>query len=78
MSYIILRGRWCDIVLNIHGLAEDETEDKKDSFYKELEHVFGKFPKWHMKILLGVFNAKVGKEDIFKSTIGNENLHKIS
>jgi hypothetical protein len=28
--------------------------------------------------LLGVFNAKVGKEDIFKSTIGNENLHKIS
>jgi hypothetical protein len=31
-----------------------------------------------MKNLLGDFNAKVGKEDIFKPTIGNENLHEIS
>jgi hypothetical protein len=31
-----------------------------------------------MKILLGVFNAKVGREDIFKPTIGNESLHEIS
>jgi hypothetical protein len=50
----------------------------KDRFYKELERVFGKFPKYHMKILLGYFNAKVGREDIFKSTTGNESLHKIS
>jgi hypothetical protein len=31
-----------------------------------------------MKILLGDFNAKVGRKDIFKPTIGNESLHKIS
>jgi hypothetical protein len=31
-----------------------------------------------MKILLGDFNAKVGREDIFKTTIGNESLHAIS
>jgi hypothetical protein len=31
-----------------------------------------------MKILLGDFNAKVGREDILKLTIGNESLHKIS
>jgi endonuclease/exonuclease/phosphatase family metal-dependent hydrolase len=40
--------------------------------------VFDKFPKYHMKILLGDFNAKVGKENIFKLTIGNESLHEIS
>jgi hypothetical protein len=28
--------------------------------------------------LLGNFNAKVGREDIFKLTIGNENLHEIT
>jgi hypothetical protein len=31
-----------------------------------------------MKILLGDFSAKVGKDDIFKPTIGNESLYKIS
>jgi hypothetical protein len=50
----------------------------KDSFYEELERAFDKFLKFHMKILLGDFNAKVGREDIFKLTIGNESLHEIS
>jgi hypothetical protein len=50
----------------------------KDSFYKKLEHVFNKFPKYQMKILLGDFNAKVGMEDIFKTMVGNESLHEIS
>jgi hypothetical protein len=78
MSYIILRGRWFYIiVLNIHAPTEDKTDDVKDSFYEKLEVVFDKFPKYHMKILLD-FNAKVGKEDIFEMTIGNENLHEIS
>jgi hypothetical protein len=30
-----------------------------------------------MKILLGYFNAKVGREEIFKQTIGTESLHEI-
>jgi hypothetical protein len=40
-----------------------------DSFYGELEGVFDQFPKYHMKILFGDFNAKVGREDIFKPTV---------
>jgi hypothetical protein len=31
-----------------------------------------------MKKILGDFNAKVGKENIFKQTIGNESLHEIN
>jgi len=31
-----------------------------------------------MKILLGDFNAKVGRENSFKPTIGNESLHQDS
>jgi hypothetical protein len=31
-----------------------------------------------MKMLLGDFNAKVGRENNFKPSIGNESLHKIS
>jgi exonuclease III len=77
-SYIIIRGRWCDIiVLNVYVPSEDKIDDMKDGFYGELERAFDKFPKYHKKILLGDFNAKVGTEDIFKTTIGNESLHGI-
>jgi hypothetical protein len=77
--YVILRGRWCHIiVLNVHAPTEDKTDDVKDSFYEELERVFDEFHKYNMKILLGYFNAKVGREDMFKSPTGNESLHEIS
>jgi hypothetical protein len=78
MSYIILRGCWCHIILNVHAPTEDKIDDVKDSFYEELERLFDKFYKCHMKILVGDFNAKVGREDIFKPTIGKYSLHKIS
>jgi exonuclease III len=71
MLYIILRGRWCNIiVLNVHVPTEDKIDDIKDRFYEELEQVFDKFPRYHTKILLGDFNAKAGREDIFKPTLG--------
>jgi hypothetical protein len=58
--------------------CEDTSDDIKDSFYEELGRVFDQFPRYVMKILLGDFNAKVGREDIFKPTIGNESSHEIS
>jgi hypothetical protein len=59
MSYIIPRGRWCHIiVLNVHAPTEVKIDDLKDSFYKELKHVFHKFSKCHMKILLEISMTK--------------------
>jgi endonuclease/exonuclease/phosphatase family metal-dependent hydrolase len=78
MSCITLKGHWCDIVLNVHAPTEDKDDDVKDSFYEELEQVFDQFPRYHMKILVGDFNAKVGRKDIFKPVIGNESLHEAS
>jgi hypothetical protein len=49
----------------------------KENFYEELECGFHKFLHYDMKILLD-FSAKVWREDIFKPTIENESLHKIS
>ena len=60
---IVLRGRWRNIILvNVHAPSEEKSEESKDSFYEELEQVFDHFPKYHTKILLGDFNAKVGRE----------------
>ena len=79
MSYIVLRGCLCNmIVLNVHVPSEEKIDNSKDSFYEELEQVFKHFPKYHMEILLGYFNAKMGRENIFNPTVGNGSLHQAS
>jgi hypothetical protein len=37
--------------------SEEINDELKDSFYEELEQVLDNFPMYHMKILLGDFNA---------------------
>jgi len=58
--------------------SEEKSDDSKGSFYGELEQVFDNFPEYHMKILLDDYNARVGRQIIFKLTIGNESLHQNS
>jgi hypothetical protein len=62
----------------VYAQCEDKSDDVKDNFYEELGRVFDQFPRYDMKILLGDFNAKVGRDDIFKPTIENESSYKIS
>jgi len=79
VSYIVLRGHWCNIiVLNVRASSEEKSDDTKDSSSEELEQVFDHFPKYHTKSLLGDLNAKLGREDIFKPTTGNECIHQDS
>ena len=38
ISHIVLRGRWCNvIVLNVSAPSEEKSDDSKDNFYEELE-----------------------------------------
>jgi hypothetical protein len=75
----VLRGSWYNIsVLNVHAPTEEKSDDSRDSFYEKLGQVFDHFPKYHMKILLGNFNAKLGRKDTFKSTIGSESLRQVN
>lgn len=61
VSYIALRGNWCDIiVMNAQAPTEDESGDSKNSFYEELEQVFDNFLKYHKNS--GSFHKKVGRE----------------
>jgi hypothetical protein len=53
VSYIDLRGRWCNIIfLNVNASSEEKSDDSKDSFYEKLEQVLYHYPKYHMKIRL--------------------------
>jgi endonuclease/exonuclease/phosphatase family metal-dependent hydrolase len=62
----------------VHAPTEDKSDDIEGYLYEELERVFNQFPKYHMKILLEDFNAKIGREGVFKPTLANESLLKIS
>jgi hypothetical protein len=79
MSNIILRNHWCgNTVLNIYHPTDDKINNIKDTFYKKLDCILNKFHKYITKILLGDFKAKVGRDDILKTTIGNESSHEIN
>jgi hypothetical protein len=53
---------WCDIIaLNAHAPTEDQCDDKKNSFYEDLECLFEQFPKFYMQILLGDFTVNAGR-----------------
>jgi hypothetical protein len=73
LSYIVLKGRGLHIlVVNVHALSEEKCGELK------VEEMFDPFPKYYMKIFLGGFKAKLGREDIFKPIIGLEILHQNS
>jgi len=67
-----MRGRCCNIVLNVHIPKEDNVSN--DSFYEKLQD-FEQFAQYSMKILSGDCNAELGSKDIFKQTFGNASLH---
>ena len=36
VSYIVLRGRWCNIIfMTVHAPSEKKSDDSKDSFYED-------------------------------------------
>jgi hypothetical protein len=73
----VLDGRWYDItVLNVHAPPEDKNNDSSTICMKKQSKFH--LPKSQMKIISADFKAKVGKEDIFKPTSGNESLHEHS
>ena len=65
MSYIVLSGRWCNIiVLNVHAPSEGKSDEAKDSFYEELEQVFfnisaSTIQKFYYEILMQTWGEKI-------------------
>jgi hypothetical protein len=45
-------------VLNVHAPTGDKIDYTKDRFYEELEQVFDKFPRYHMKSFIRRFQCK--------------------
>ena len=72
-----LKGKFMNItVLSVHAPTEDKDVNVKEDFYKLLENTFNETPNYDMKIILGDFNAKIGKESYLRDVAGNFTIHE--
>ncbi|XP_054259423.1 uncharacterized protein LOC128984157 [Macrosteles quadrilineatus] len=71
-----LKGKFRNIsVISAYAPTEDAGDDEKESFYDQLSNTCKKIAKYDMCILVGDFNAKIGKEDFLKGIAGIHSLH---
>lgn len=76
---IRIKGTFYNYTLfSCHAPTEVSSDDEKDAFYDSLERAFDACPRSDIKILLGDFNAKIGREEAYKPTIGPFSLHEDS
>jgi len=59
---------------NAHAPTEDKDEEEKELFYATLEDTFN-LSKGDIRLILGDFNAKIGRVECYKSIIRNHSLH---
>ncbi|XP_025405871.1 uncharacterized protein LOC112680089 [Sipha flava] len=57
---------------------KDKSEEVKNAFYDELDRVCDGLTSGKPKIIIGDFNTKVGRERIYRPTIGINSLHSES
>lgn len=76
---IRLRGKWYNIsLIAVHAPTEEAEEGTKDAFYERLEQTVNEIPKEDMMLVLGDYNAKVGREETSQLQFGKHSLHASS
>ena len=68
-----IRGRFFNTTC-VHAPTEEKDEIQKDDFYEDLERMYLKVPKHDIKVMMGDFNAKVGKEPGLAPNVGKYSL----
>jgi exonuclease III len=79
LCYIRIAGPIFDvIIINAYVPTEEKEEYLKNEFYDDLEKIIDTTTNSCIKILIGDFNAKIWKEDMYRPTIGLNDLHDVS
>lgn len=79
LTILTLDTKWFGVVfVNVHAPTEDKDDNEKDDFYSLLDNTLWEIPRGCVQIILGDFNAKIGREECFKPIIGGHSLHQLS
>jgi hypothetical protein len=67
------KAKWFSCTLiNVHAATNDKMGEIEKELYNVYEQNIIQIARLDTKIILGDFNAEVGKESIYKPTNGNE------
>ncbi|XP_050337803.1 craniofacial development protein 2-like [Bactrocera neohumeralis] len=76
LATIRIKARFFNIsLICAHAPTEEKDDVTKDAFYECLERTYEGCPRHDVKIVLGDFNERVGKEGVFGTTVGKFGLH---
>uniref|UniRef100_A0A1B0CKX3 Reverse transcriptase domain-containing protein n=2 Tax=Lutzomyia longipalpis TaxID=7200 RepID=A0A1B0CKX3_LUTLO len=76
ICHLRMRGKFRNLSLvSVYAPTEEYQDSDKEEFYESLTRVYDSLPLYDLKIILGDFNAQVGKEDAFLQAIGKHSLH---
>jgi hypothetical protein len=71
-----VRGKFFNTsIINVHAPHNGRPDKEKDDFYSLLEKTYKERPRHDIRIVIGDLNAQVGREEVFKPTIGRFSLH---
>lgn len=62
-------------IISAYAPTEDASDEEKSVFYSNLDKACNKVPKYDVLLILGDFNAKIGKEDFLCGIAGMQSLH---
>jgi endonuclease/exonuclease/phosphatase family metal-dependent hydrolase len=76
---IRVKGRFRNIsIISAYAPTEEAREEDKEAFYDVLSGECSLVPKYDTLILLGDFNARIGKEHFVSSVAGRHTLHEVT
>jgi hypothetical protein len=71
-----VRGKFFNTsIINVHAPHNGRPDKEKDDFYSLLEKTYLERPKHDIRIVIGDLNAQIGREEVYRPTIGRFSLH---
>jgi exonuclease III len=76
---IRLKGKFRNItIISVHAPTNDKDDQEKERFYENLEETCNRIPRHDLVIIMGDFNAKLGKKEHLQPVAGPHTIHDFS
>uniref|UniRef100_A0A8D9EGY4 Craniofacial development protein 2 n=1 Tax=Cacopsylla melanoneura TaxID=428564 RepID=A0A8D9EGY4_9HEMI len=74
---IRLKGKFRNIsIISVHAPTEEKSDEDKEIFYDGLDQLLSQIPRYDIKLIMGDFNAQIGRHEDQAEVAGKYSLHK--